>query len=128
MSSYNITILQADAFNIFILISYATYFLLLLGIISKEPSYISTLDFYAKIYVCAFLLYRFNPLRKKVACNYLDRKIVFTSGIFLLTISISNSLAIGYINKTKLQITKAVEKIKNKITDSPPVQTQPTIS
>jgi hypothetical protein len=128
MSSYNITVLQADAFNIFILISYATYFLLLIGIISKEPSYVSTLDFYAKMYVCAFLLYRFNPLRKKVACNYLDRKIVFTSGIFLFTITISNSLAISYINKTKLQITKAVEKIKNKIIDSPTTPAQPTIS
>lgn len=123
--SINATVFQADVFNIFILISYAMYFLLLIGVVSRAPTYLNTLDFFAKLYVCAFLIYRFNPMRKRVTCNFLDRKVAFTAGIFLLTVAISNSLAIRYIvNKTKSTVAKTITNIKNKIITSTEKQEQ----
>ena len=111
----HLTLVQVFAFNIFIFVSYATYFLLLAGVLTKEPSYLSALDFYARLYVCLFLVYRFNPLRKKVPFNYLDRKIVFTSALFLLTITISNTIASTYLDKVKTEVKTNISKTKNEI-------------
>ena len=101
---------QNTAFTIFIVVSYILYALILFGFLSKAPEYTSTLIGYIKIYICLFLIWRFNPLRYNIVFTELDRKIVFSAGLFLLTTTAISQLAIEYANNLT---TKAIDRIKN---------------
>jgi len=59
-----IHIIQNNLFILFILFSYTVYGLSLLGISSNSKEYLLKIDYYVKIYVSLFLLFRFNPFRK----------------------------------------------------------------
>jgi hypothetical protein len=48
------------------------------------------LDYYVRIYICLFLIWRFNPLRSTYEITSLDIKIAFNSGVFLLTTTALN--------------------------------------
>jgi hypothetical protein len=48
------------------------------------------MDYYVKIYVCLFLIWRFNPLRSNIQFTELDRKIAFSAGVFILTTTALN--------------------------------------
>jgi hypothetical protein len=87
-------------FNIFIFISYLTYILFAIGFFTTAPQYLNKLDYYVKIYVSLFLLWRFNPFRK-IQFTELDRKISFSAGIFLLTTTTINEIIIRYFNNAK---------------------------
>jgi hypothetical protein len=65
--------------------SYILYFLVMLGISSLAPKYLSYLRVFLKIYIALLLIYFYNPLtyREKKFTNF-DRKLVFSAGIFLL--------------------------------------------
>jgi hypothetical protein len=102
--SDTITQIQSFFLNFFIVSSYLVYFLILIGFISKKPSYIIYLDFFVKLYVCGFLLYRFNSFHKKVVCTYLDKKIAFNAGVFLLTTTIASSISINYTKNKEIEI------------------------
>ena len=52
------------------------------------------MDYYVKIYVCLFLMWRFNPLRTHYEFTRLDAKIAFSAGLFILTTTALNK----YIN------------------------------
>ena len=80
---------QSNLFNVFIIISYVSYIALAIGFEVISPSILDTLDYYVKIYICLFLLFRFNPFRK-IEFNELDRKIAFSAGLFLLTTTLIN--------------------------------------
>jgi hypothetical protein len=66
-------------------------FLTIIGIGFTKPSYILIFEYYLKIYIGFFLIYRFNRFRK-IEFNELDRKVAFTSGILLLSSILSNQL------------------------------------
>lgn len=101
---------QYLAFNTFIISSYILIFLAALGLSSNATIYLNTLDYYIRIYICLFLIYRFNPFRK-IEFNELDRQIAFSSGLFLLTTSALNNYIVS-IQKYMLQL---FNKIKNRI-------------
>jgi hypothetical protein len=83
---YNV---QYIGFNLFIVISYLLIFLTTLGLSKNSIFILKTIDYYVRIYICIFLIYRFNPFRK-VEFTELDRKIAFSAGLFLLTTSALN--------------------------------------
>lgn len=62
---------------------YAVYFVLFFGIINIDPEYINDLRWAMQVFVCVFLIYRFNPLKTHVLKPY-DAKIIFSSALFLL--------------------------------------------
>lgn len=79
---------------VFDLVLYTTYFLYILaalGLSAAAPEYLSTLDYYTKMYVALFLIYRFNPLRE-VKFTSLDKKIGFSAGFFILTTTALNQI------------------------------------
>jgi len=98
--------LQEKFFNIFIYVSYillvASYF----GLSKTAPKYLSTLDYYIRIYICLFLIWRFNPLRTYYEFTDLDRKLAFSAGLFILTTTALNA----YLEKIKLIVTKTFSK------------------
>lgn len=81
---------QDTVFNIFIGISWFLLILTSLGIFDKYPDIFFKGAFYIKIYICIFLIWRFNPLRqfffnKTIIFTDLDRKIAFSAGLVILT-------------------------------------------
>jgi hypothetical protein len=101
MSFYkNLYKFQDFWFNVFIITTYSLYILFAIGIFNGAPQYLEKLDYYVKIYISLFLLWRFNPFRK-IHFTELDRKISFSAGIFLLTTSAVNQILIKYLDNAK---------------------------
>ena len=80
---------QEILFNWFIFTSYIIYILLGIGFLSTYPTFLTYMNNIVRIYTCFFILYRFNPLRE-IKCTSLDRKVIFSSGLLILTTFILN--------------------------------------
>lgn len=91
---------QQKIFTLVISLSWAFYLLTAFGLSTTAPMYLNDLQYYTKIYISLFLLLRFNPFRK-IKFTELDRKIAFSSGIFLLGTTAINSILINYISEIK---------------------------
>ena len=97
---YNI---QNRFFDIIIILSWILYLLIALRLSVKAPDFLDDLEYYIKIYVSLFLLYRFMPFRK-IKFTDLDRKIAFNAGIFLFSATTINSILLTYIKQIKSYI------------------------
>jgi hypothetical protein len=84
---YNMTsiynTLQHNIFDIFIYITWALYFMVILGLSVNAPEYLNTIQSFMRIYISLFLIYRFNSFRTVKFTDY-DAKISFSAGLFLL--------------------------------------------
>ena len=89
---------QEKMFDIFIAISYLLIFISFLGF-SSASLYLDNLDYYVRIYICLFLLWRFNPFRKIDTFTNLDRKIAFSAGVFILTTTALHQYLLDVKNK-----------------------------
>jgi hypothetical protein len=96
----NIHIFQINVFNIIIYLTWILYIAILFGVSSKAPQYLDDLQYYVKIYVSLFLIYRFNPFRR-VRFTGLDAKVAFSAGVFLLTTTTINSILENYLSIIK---------------------------
>jgi hypothetical protein len=122
MLSKKIYDVQNRAFDIFIFVSWVLYFAILFGVSINAPSYLDNVDYYAKIYVSLFLLYRFNAFRK-VTFTELDRKIAFSAGVFLFATTALNQVLTQYLDPLKSKISSilptSVNKTKQNTVDTP---------
>jgi len=96
---------QEYLFNIFIYISYILIVVSSLGLSETAPKYLSNLDYYIRIYICLFLIWRFNPLKSNYEFTELDRKIAFSAGLFILTTTALNE----YVEIIKVKIRKLLQ-------------------
>jgi hypothetical protein len=103
----NIYKLQYNLFTIIIYITWALYISILLGLSVNAPQYLDDLQYYVKIYVSVFLIYRFNPLRR-VNFTRLDAKIAFSAGLFLITTTAINTILKTYLSN----VTQYLEFLK----------------
>jgi len=83
-----------------IYITFIIFILLFLGIIQKEPTYVSQIIFIFKVFISLYLMYRFNDFRKNVKFTELDRKVCFLAGSYLLLFSFAD-LINNYSKKIK---------------------------
>jgi len=116
MLSKKIYDVQNRGFDIFIFISWMLYFAVLLGVSVNAPSYLDNVDYYAKIYVSLFLLYRFNVFRK-VTFTELDRKIAFSAGVFLFATTALNQVLTQYLQPLKSKISSILPKSESETTE-----------
>lgn len=93
-----LTSIQTTIFNYVVFISYILFFLIAFGLSAKAPQYLDSLQYYVKIYISLFLIYRFNPFRH-VKFTELDRKVAFSSGLFLFTTTAINQIIQAYIKE-----------------------------
>ena len=100
MTKLNLYNIQNSAFNIIIIISYILYFVVAIGISASAPQYLETLQYWVKLYISLFLIYRFNPFRS-IRFNELDRKVVFSAGVFLLSTTIFNHILMSNLKQIK---------------------------
>ena len=79
--------------------SYILYLFALFGITNYAPAYLDWLKNAIKIYISVLLIWRFNPLsQKRENLSQFDRKIVFTSAIFLLLTTSATSFVEHFFN------------------------------
>jgi hypothetical protein len=97
MISDHLNKIQETLFDAFIFISYILVIISFIDSSIDAKTYLLKIDNYAKIYISLFLIWRFNPFRSHYEFTNLDRKIAFTSGIFILTTSILTN----YISEIK---------------------------
>jgi hypothetical protein len=92
---------QELLFDLFIYISYFLIIMSALGISETVPKYLYNLDYYIRVYICLFLMWRFNPLRSHYEFTDLDRKIAFTAGAFILTTTALNQYLVNFKDEIK---------------------------
>lgn len=92
---------QEKAFDISAYLIYGLIILSSLGLSQSAPKYLEYMDYYIRIYICLFLIWRFNPFRTHYEFTELDRKIAFSAGAFILTTTILNQYVLSIKNKTK---------------------------
>ena len=112
VSSKKLYSFQEQVFDIVFIILYLLIVISALGFSDNAQKYIEQLDYYIKIYVCLFLIWRFNPLRSHYEFTNLDAKISFTAGVVVLTTTALNRYL---INLKHYAYSKT--KIYNKITN-----------
>ena len=66
--------------NIALVLAISAYF----GLSQYSSNDLNDLYYYIKIYVCLYLIWRFNPLRSHYELTNLDIKIAFNAGLFIL--------------------------------------------
>lgn len=96
----NIHILQHKIFDAVIYITYILYVVIALGLSANAPQYLDELQYYIKLYISLFLIYRFNPFRQ-VKFTGLDVKIAFNAGWFLLATTVIDSFLKTYLENIK---------------------------
>jgi len=95
--------IQVKFFNLFITISWALIIISALGLSQVAPQFLEQLDYYIRIYICLFLMWRFHPFRTHYEFTDLDRKIAFSAGLFILTTTA--------LNQYLLEVQKVFKKI-----------------
>jgi len=96
----NILDFQHKMFTLVIVITWVLYISIATGLSINAPKYLETFDYYVKIYVSLFLLWRFNPFTKTVFTE-LDRKIAFSAGILIFTTTSLHNLLVKYFSEIK---------------------------
>jgi hypothetical protein len=103
--NHTFLIFQEKTFDFVVNTAFILLIVTLFGFSQKAPEYLSTLDYYLKIYICLFLIWRFNPFRSKFQFTSLDAKISFNAGLFILASTALNQ----YVKYVEVDI---VSKIK----------------
>lgn len=93
--------IQSAVFDFIINISYVLIFVSAIGLSESAPKYLDDLDYYVRIYICLFLLWRFNPIMPLKKFTDLDRKIAFSAGLFILTTTVLNNYLVDAQYKVK---------------------------
>jgi len=101
---------QEKIFNIFIFVSYFLIVLSFFGLSNYAPKFLEGIDYYVRIYICLFLIWRFNPFRKIDTFTNLDRKIAFSAGLFIITTTALNK----YIIDAKERVQKIINSNQQK--------------
>jgi hypothetical protein len=100
----NIHSFQETAFDLFIYLSYVLIIISAFGLSLYANKLLVNIDYYARIYICLFLIWRFNPFKKKYEFTELDRKIVFSAGLLILTTTVLSNFSNYFSNSIKSYI------------------------
>ena len=93
------TLIQETIYDYAIYGSYILYLFALFGITNYAPAYLDWLKNAIKIYISILLIWRFNPLsQRRENLSQFDRKIVFTSAVFLLLTTSATSFVEHFFN------------------------------
>ena len=88
-----------------------TVILFLVGFFQEKPTLFTDFNFFVKIGLALFLIYRFNSYRKyEITFTDLDRKVCYSAGLYILFISFADYIN-SYMNDIKEIIDPYTEKI-----------------
>lgn len=98
---YNLELAFIKFFNF---ITKITILLFMVGFFKEPPISILKINYVIKIAIAFFLIYRFNSYRSNVVFTKLDRKVAYSAGVYILTISFIDILN-PYLEMARAQIT-----------------------
>lgn len=98
MNRYKVRHFQEIVYDYVTFFSFLLYLVVFFGLSISAPQYLNWLDYGIKFYVCIFLIFRFNPFRKFIHFTTLDRKIVFTAAILLMTSTFLGTFLSGFLS------------------------------
>jgi L-asparagine transporter-like permease len=101
-------------FNFFLITSWILIIFSYFQLSQRAPKLLETIDYYMRIYICIFLILRFNPFRR-VEFNNLDQQIAFQSGILILTTTALNK----YLQNAR----ERIQELRNEINIRPKEKT-----
>ena len=87
-----------EAFHITVYMSYALYIIAFTGILSFNPTYLSTLETIIKYYIAIILLIRFNPYVNRKVTQF-DKHLVFEAAMLLFISTTAYAIAKNYISE-----------------------------
>jgi len=87
-------------FDTTVFLVHVGYIALAIGALSNEPRILTIIDYWIKVFVGLFLLYRFNPY-VTIKLTEFDRKVIFSAGMFMFVTTIVNTYLINYVKKVK---------------------------
>ena len=99
---YNFELAFIKFFNF---ITKMSILLFMIGFFKEPPISILKINYIIKIAIAFFLIYRFNSYRTNIVFTKLDRKVAYSAGLYILTISFIDILN-PYLEMTRDQITK----------------------
>lgn len=88
--------------------SYILFALVLLGVSTTAPKYLSSLEKFLKLYVSLFLLWKFNPLKNERMTKF-DRRLVFSCALFLLTTSFLTDAVMTYLKLFRGKVVNLID-------------------
>jgi hypothetical protein len=91
---------QNNAYSILVYIKWILYIVIALGLSANAPQYLDDLQYFIKLYISVFLIFRFNPFRR-VKFTDLDAKIAFSAGVFLFGTTAIDSIIQNYLTELK---------------------------
>jgi hypothetical protein len=96
---------QEKIFTFVIYSCYILYFLTIFGLSRNAPEYLKYLQLFIQMYVCLFLIIRFNPFLKTKFTS-LDKRVAFSAGLFIFTTTFISEILVRNIEKIKDNIQK----------------------
>lgn len=84
--------LELKFINFFSIITYLIIFLFLIGFFEEKPREFLVINSIVKILISFFLIYRFNDYRKHIKFTELDRKVIYSSALYIIIISFADIL------------------------------------
>lgn len=102
-----------SVFTYTVLLLNIAYVALALGLLTKKPEILNKIDYVLKIFISIFLVWRFNPVFPAKFTEF-DRKVVFSAGLFIFTITIVNMYLKTYVDKAKEYAKKGVDNLKDR--------------
>jgi len=108
-------------FDMTMLIIHVAYIAVAFGILQKEPKYLSIIDYWVKVFVGVFLVWRFNPYFPAKFTDF-DRRVVFSAGVFMFITTVVNTYLVSYVEHAKKKAKYAYGRIEAELTRglSPP--------
>ena len=95
-----------DIITILIIILY------IIGVINTEPVDFIKFNYFLKILLGFYLIYRFNSFRKNpVEFTDIDRKICFSAGLFIIVISFADIIG-DYIKNLRSDVANYIKPLK----------------
>lgn len=83
--------IQYTSFTIFVYLTYFIYTIYAIGFSKTIPTFLIDLNYYVRVYICLFLIWRFHPFKSNYDFTDLDRRIAFSAGLFILTTTVVNT-------------------------------------
>ena len=97
--------LEEKFLNLISLSTKIMFFLFIVGVLNDKIIFLLEINFIIKIIIASYLVYRFNSYSKdKLKFTEFDRKLVYSSGLYILFLSFTDILVL-YTTKIRNLIT-----------------------
>jgi hypothetical protein len=108
--------LEINFIKIFSIITKIILFLFIIGIFEEKPRNFIVINSIVKIMISLFLIYRFNKYRKKIIFTELDRKVIYSSALYIIIISFADIFQ-KFIHKIRSIIKDCIKYFISKINE-----------